>query len=171
MKSIAEMCKAVATPKRILKFEPWTPVNNTLRLSANFEHQGVIMPGLTFMAMCLPERPDEQVSICIMAEIMRKSRCIARVDWRGAQHVNRKEECGQYRFLDAGRTHFHDPDIHHAFDFDELFTKPNDLPAALPIDPPPESFEELLARGGDLLHIDNLKDMPVPKWEPRASLA
>lgn len=170
MRSIQDICAAVSAPKRVLAFSPWKSVNDTLRITGSFEANGVILGGVTFMAMCAPERPDERVAINILAEIKQKPRCIARVDWRGQKHVNTHAKCGKSQGFDAGRTHFHDPELHHLFDFDELFGSGLDLPAALPLEPIPDSFNDLLAQAGDLLHIQNLKDMPVPPWEPRNTL-
>lgn len=169
MNSVKEMCSAVTAPKRILSFPIWKHVNDVLRLTASMEADGVVMQGLTFMAQCNPELPDERVFLGILAEIKRKPRCIARVDWRALGHGNSHRLCGEHRFLDAGRTHFHDPELHHGFDFAELFDGKNDLPVALPIQPEPATFNDLLARAADLLHIQNLTDMPVPRWEPRTS--
>lgn len=170
MKNLQDICAAVNAPKRILAFSPWKPVNDTLRITGNLEADGVIMGGVTFMAMCAPERPDERMAINLLAEIKQKPRCIARVDWRGLGHGNTLAGCVPYRFVDAGRTHFHDPELHRLFGFDELFGEGIDLPVALPLDPIPDNFNDLLAQAGVLLHIENLKDMPVPPWEPRTTL-
>lgn len=170
MKSLEDICAAVNAPKRVLAFSSWKPVNDTLRLTGSLEADGFIMSGVTFMAMCAPERPDERMALNLLAEIKLRPRCIARVDWRGLGHGNTLAGCGPHRFVDAGRTHFHDPELHHLFGFDELFDRGYDLPVALPLDPIPDNLDDLLAQAGELLHIQNLKDMPVPPWEPRTTL-
>lgn len=168
--SIEDLCKAVAAPKRILAFPEWRRNGISLRLKANLEVDGIVLQGVTFLAQCNAERPDEQVTLNILAEIKPKERCIARIDWRGLGHGNRDHLCGGYKFTDAGRTHFHDPALHRGIDFAELFDGENNLPIALPIHPEPDSFNDLLARAADLLHIQNLTDMPVPPWETTLSL-
>lgn len=141
-----------------------------MRLSANLEADGITLQGLTLLAQCHAERPDEQVSLNILAEMKPRPRCVARVDWRGLGHGNGHRLCGEHRFTDAGRTHFHDPELHRGIDFAELFGSGNGPPIALPIQPEPATFNDLLARAADLLHIQNLTDMPVPPWETTLSL-
>lgn len=130
--------------------------------------QSVITQGITFCIVCQPEFPEEQVAIVLMVEIGLKPRPFARIDWRGQAHENRRVECGDLQYLDAGRTHFHDPRLHRHMTMDQLFSGNLDLPVATKIDPEPNSFQDLTAVASQLLNIHNLPQVPVPPWSPRA---
>lgn len=168
--TLDDLCSILTTSKRLVAASNWRPTHSQLRLAGALEADGVVIRGVSFMAVVLPERPDEKVALLLQAEIERKPRAFARVDWRGAPHGNLHRQCRGMRLIDAGRTHFHDPCLHAHFDFNELFLTKLDLPVAAPIEPEPPGFHELLALSADLLHIENLTELPIPPWQPRTSL-
>lgn len=102
-----------------------------------------------------------------MAEIDQKPRAMARIDINGSRHVNRHAICQEWLNCDAGRTHFHDTQLHLGMSIEELFFSGWDLPVARPIDDMPEDFTEAMAECGKLLNIDNLTEIEEPQWQPR----
>lgn len=168
--TVDDLCQAVAVEKRLFGTLDWVLVNQTRRIGTTLEINGIIAQGLGFRITCCPDLPDEKVAIVLLFEIKSKPRPFARIDWRGQVHENRHAASGDLLYHDAGRTHFHSPEFHRSMTIDDLFTRPLDLPVARQIVPEPSSFEELLAEAAELLHIENLRDIPVPPWSPRASL-
>ncbi len=168
--TVDDLCAVLDSRKRLIGPLDWILLNQTRRVAAALEISGVVAPGVGFRMTCYPDLPDEKVAVILLAEIKRKPRPFARIDWRGQAHENRHSAAGSFLYTDAGRTHFHDPNLHHGFSIDELFGAKLDLPVARKIEPEPANYEELLAASSDLLHIENLKDIPVPPWSPQASL-
>lgn len=149
----------------------WRRVNETLRMTAALEADGAILQGVTFWANCMAQKPDEKLALMLMAETRLKPRAFARVDWRGPEHQNNEKICGDLRFLNASRTHFHDTVLHQHIEIEEIFSEKYDLPIAVAIQPEPYSFMGLLEIAADLLHIENLTGIQTPSWEaPQTSL-
>lgn len=151
-----DLCQRLADRKSLFGALDWKPVNRSRRISTTVQIQSVISQGITFCVVCQPELPDEQVAIVLMAEIGFKPRPFARIDWRSQGHENRRVECGDMQFSDAGRTHFHDLRLHRHLSMDQLYGSNLDLPIATKIDPEPNSFQDLTAVASRLLNIDNL---------------
>lgn len=167
MQSLDDLCSVLEAPKRLVAIREWKRVHAQLRLGAALEVDGIVVAGISFLAAVLAEYPDENVTLLLQAEIKQKPRPFARIDWRGGPHPNKKPQCGAMRFIDAGRTHFHDTRLHRNIDFEELFLSDLNLPVATPIAPEPPTLKELLALSSALLHIENLTEIPIPPWQPR----
>lgn len=168
--TVNDLCQSLAMQKRLVGVLDWALINQTRRLASTLEISGVIAQGLSFRMTCYPDLPDEKVAVILLVEIKSKPRPFARIDWRGQIHENRHVAAGNLLYTDAGRTHFHDPRLHLTMSMDDLFGGKVDLPVAQRIDPEPTSFEDLLSVASDLLHIENMKDIPVPPWSLPASL-
>lgn len=166
--TIDDLCQRLEDQKTLVGTLDWKLVNSSRRIGTAVQIERVIAQGLSFCIVCYPELPDEQVSIVLMAEIGFKPRPFARIDWRGNGHENRRSECGALQYSDAGRTHFHDPRLHRHLTMEQLFSGRLDLPVATKIDPEPASFQGLTAVASEILRIQNLNDIPVPPWSPRA---
>lgn len=167
MRTLDDLCSVLVAPKRLVSITEWKRVHAQLRLGAALEVDGIVVAGISFLAVVLAEYPDENMTLLLQAEIRQKPRPFARIDWRGGPHPNKKPQCGAMRFIDAGRSHFHDTHLHRHIDFDELFFGDLNLPAATRIDPEPPDLKELLALSSVLLHIENLTEIPIPPWQPR----
>lgn len=99
----------------------------------------------------------------LAAEHNGKARNFARVDWNGSGHENRSRFCPAEVFLtSAGRSHFHDPQLHRNLTIEELFGL--NLPSAVALESNPSTFSELMERCARLLHIHNLTDVEEPPW-------
>lgn len=169
IQSLDQLCEILEAPKRLVSLGSWRTHDRQYRITAALESDGLTIAGISFMACASRERPDERISITLQAEIRRKPMAFARIDWRGSPHDNNHKWCGDRQFLGAGRTHFHDTALHSHIDFSELFSGDYNLPIAESIMPEPSSFDKLLVITRDLLHIENITEVPVPPWSPRAS--
>lgn len=167
--SVDELCQHLAAPKQLVGTLDWKRVNSTERIATAIEIEGVLTRGLGFRITCNAARPDEQVAVVLLIDYRSKPRPFARIDWRGQGHENTNRLCAEHRFCDAGRTHFHDPELHRHIEIAELFSPRLDLPVARALHTEPKSFDLLLATAADLLHIENLREIPIPPWSPQAS--
>lgn len=162
---IGDLCRFQNSQKRIISQKSWRLTNSTLRSVWSIEVDGVVEQGLTLLAACSAERPEENVAIVLRVEVGLKPLAFSRIDWRNKPHDNRQAVCGVYRHMSAGRTHFHDPNLHEDIDVNSFFEM--NIPIALPIEPEPTDFCALLDISAKLLHIDNLSDIEAPPWAPR----
>lgn len=138
-------------------------------MAASLENGDGLIQNASFHARCSARMPDELVRLMLLTiDASGKERCFARVEWRSSPHPNLKAVCGEFRGLSAGRTHYHDPCLHRGLSLDEFFGV-NDLPIAVPIDPEPETYRELLEIAAGLLHIENLRELEEPPWQPLLS--
>lgn len=167
MHSLFELCALLKAPKRLVSLRDWKRVNAQLRLAAALEIDGIVPAGLSFEATVAAEYSDENVTLMLHAFIKQKPRPFARIDWLTKAHPNVHRYCGPLRYVDAGRSHFHDTKLHVDIDFDELFLGKLNLPCARALDPDPPDFKELLVISSQLLHIENLQEIQTPPWQPR----
>jgi hypothetical protein len=168
--TVEVLCRCLASPKRLSGVLDWKHVNSSVRIGTAIEVRGIISEGLSFRATAIKELPDERVAIVLLIDVDRKPRPFARIDWRGNIHANNHRMCDRHQFLNAGRTHFHDPNLHLHLSISDIFGPHVDLPIATPITPEPTNFLELIEISGQLLHIENLSNMPVPPWQTTAIL-
>jgi hypothetical protein len=168
LRTLDDLCSVLEAPKRLVAVRDWKRVHAQLRLGAALELDGVVAAGISFLVTVQAEYPDENVTLLLQAEIKQKPCPFARIDWRGGPHPNLRPQCGEMRFIDAGRTHFHNTALHRHIDFDELFLGKLNLPVASAIEPEPADWQELLALSSALLHIENLTETPTPPWQPRS---
>lgn len=110
------MCQLLAAPKRLVGELDWGRKNSTERIACAVEIDDVVAHGVSFQITCARDRPDERVSMVLLTETMVKPRPFARIDWRGMQHGNLNRVCGDFWHVDAGRTHFHDTNLHTHID-------------------------------------------------------
>lgn len=167
--SVEDLCSHIAATKSLVGPLAWRPAQRDDRVTSAVEIEAVISQGITFCATCMRAKPNENVTILLLAEIQGKPRPFARVDWRGSAHNNNSPYCRDIRFLDAGRNHFHDPRLHIHMTLEELYAPKVDLPAALPLSREPQNFQELMEISGALLHIANMNLIPEPPWPPQTS--
>lgn len=129
--------------------------------------KGATILGVSIEIRCSVEGFDLPTSVVLMAEIDRKAKAFARIDINGSPHENRPAVCGAWQHKDAGRTHFHDTELHANVPFDVLFNQGNDLPIARPIGYMPTDFSAAMEKCGELLHIEDLGEVEEPQWQPR----
>ena len=124
------------------------------------------MRGIDLYLKCFEDRPDELISVGLTIETSIGPKCFARVDWRGTSHPNTHQLCGYLQFVDAGRTHFHNPDLCPPNDDPMAHIREN-LPIAVAIEPAPQNLEALLHRCASILNVTNLAEATPPQWQPR----
>lgn len=127
------------------------------------------MRGVTLFLKCYEDRPDEMVSIGLTIETSIGPKCFARIDWRGTCHLNTHHLCGDLQFINAGRTHFHNPELCPLGDDPMAHIREN-LPVAAAIEPSPQNLEALLDRCANILNVTNLNEVVPPRWQPSALL-
>jgi hypothetical protein len=126
-----------------------------------------VLRGLALYLQCIRDLPDEQVSIGLTVETSIGPKCFARVDWRAVSgHPNAHGLCGSLQFIDAGRTHFHNPELCTTTDNVMDHIREN-LPIAAAIERPPKNFEALVQRCASILRVVNLTEAPTPTWQLR----
>ena len=122
------------------------------------------MRGIGLYLKCFEDRPDEFVSVGLTIETSVGPKCFARIDWRGTGHPNTHQLCGDLQFIDAGRTHFHNPDLCPPDDDPMAHIREN-LPIAAAIEPAPRNLEALLDRCASILNVTNLAEATLPRWQ------
>ncbi len=164
--SVLDLIRLLEASKEIVFAGRWVPGSQGFqRYSASVVMDRVVAAGVSFVATCHQDRPDERVALMLMQEWKGKARPFARAEWRAARHDNNHPACGELHMSSAGRTHFHDTRLHDIFDISELFSGNHDLPVARKIDPEPSSLHEFLETASVLLHIENLRELPLPPWQ------
>ena len=158
--------EALAAQKSAITLGPWRPTNRppAIEIRSALLAHGVVMQGLELYLKCSEERPEERVSIGLSIETSIGPRCFARVDWRGTDHPNSSKMCGDFQFVPAGRTHFHNPTLWPLED-DPLDHIKDNLPIALAIEEPPQNFRALLQRCASILNVTNLAEATPPRWQ------
>jgi hypothetical protein len=155
--------------KKVALGTSWvTTRNGSLEFRAALTDGQIALEGVSLFMNCLKVRPDEQVTVGLTIEGARKPYCCARVDWREiTSHPNANALCGDLQFVDAGRTHFHNPEL---IPNDERFIEhlKANLPIAVAINTPIRSFSDLVDCCKRLLNIENLEEIPSPPWQQQA---
>lgn len=138
-------------------------------MAASLENNEGLIQNVSFNARCSARMPDELVRLMLLTiDTTGKERCFARVEWRSSPHDNLKAVCGDLQGVSAGRSHYHDPCLHRHLSLEQFFGG-DDLPIAVSLDPQPETYRELLEIAARLLHIENLREIEEPPWQPLLS--
>jgi len=171
-RSVQDLVAVLERPKRLVTPCSWVNAGKNgqrgLKLKAALRDDYATIGGVTLELGCHVEGFHLPSRVVMMAEIGNKPRAMARIDINGSRHENRYAICGEWQFLDAGMTHFHDTRLHLGIAFSELFDGTyGDLPVARPIDNISENFLVALEKCGELLNIDNLGEIEEPQWQPR----
>lgn len=169
---VGDLIAILERPKRMILPQSWvepkTNGNRGFKLQATLRDDSSTILGVKLEIGCSTEGFDLPSRIVLMAEINRKPRAMARIDINGSRHENTKAICGDWQHIDAGRTHFHDTELHIDLSIEALFSGAfGDLPVARPIHDMPEDFPKAMEKCGKLLHIENMREIEEPKWQPR----
>jgi hypothetical protein len=172
----ADLCDALHAPKQLVGTLVWSQDRGTggradgLRIRAPLEIDGIVGGGFSFEARCNSARPDELLSLNLLVEVSPKPRCFARLDWKAKIHGNSDKICGDAYFQrPTERTHFHDTELHRHINISDLFGKDWDLPIARSLQQEPSNFHEVMEVATNLLHVNNLREVPEPPWQLRSS--
>ena len=87
---------------------------------------------------------------------------LSRLEWR-VGHTNPNLGPPEYRLLECPGTHFHSFDLNYIDGEDRM--RRSNLPLAEPVEPDPDTFEELLAFGRKSLRISDLDEISRPEFE------
>ena len=146
------------------------PYKNTVKLEILFalDRNGVTEAGMALRLTALADLPDCGVMAQLEYEPPgRKRTPVQRLDWRPLHnHNNNGHGPNTLKFFLQTGTHLHD--FQENKKLGERAFQPNDnLPVAIPQDPEPASFDDLLAFLRDRFNITNAKEVPTPPWTPR----
>ena len=160
---------ALVGAEKELATEPsWRPgrAPDDLELSVPLEIDGVVIEGLTLRGRVLKSLPDREVAFQLeyhAPHIVGGPLC--RIDWKPlGTHSNRGIGPKHLRHLLQRSSH------HHRFDLNwarsEEKTLSGDIPIAVPLEPDPKNFRELLAIVGKEFKIARIQVIEIPPWEP-----
>lgn len=146
----------------------WKPTSRprAVEIRSALQSGNIVMRGVGLFLKCFEDRPDESVSVGLTIETSIGPKCFARIDWRGGSHPNTHILCDDLQFIDAGRTHFHNPELCPPDDDPMAHIREN-LPIAAAIEPAPRNFEALLDRCASILNVTNLAEATPPRWQSR----
>ncbi len=171
-----ELRQVLQAEKAVVMLGPWRPTSRTqatnrlraMEIRSPLQADNIVIRGAGLYLKCFEDRPDEQVSIGLTIETSTGPKCFARVDWRATSgHPNAHRLCGDLQHVDAGRTHFHNPDL-CPLDDDPMDHIRANLPIAVAIEPAPRNFEALLDRCANILNVTNLTEVTPPRWQTPA---
>jgi len=163
-----ELKRVLQVKKEAVTLGPWrsTSRERAVEIRSALLAGNIVMRGIGLYLKCFEDRPDEMVSIGLTIETSIGPKCFARVDWRGTSHPNTHRLCGDLQFVDAGRTHFHNPALCSPGD-DPMDHIQENLPIAVAIESRLLNFEALLDRCASILNVTNLAEVTPPKWQSR----
>ena len=172
--SVDDLVAVLLRPKRLIAPSTWIspgkPGQRGFKLRASLGDGASALRGVGLEIGCHVESFRLPAHITLLAEFKSRARAMARIDIKGSPHENRHAVCRSWQFVSAGRTHFHDTALHVALTIEQLFSGDWDLPVARPIDDMPEDFSGAMERCGELLHIENLREVEEPQWQPQQLL-
>lgn len=167
--SASDLARILRLSKTAVLGSSWVArPQGTLELHSALMDDGIVLEGVSIFVRCHKNRPDEQVTVGLVIEGARKPYCLARIDWRASSgHPNTHVLCGAYRFLEAGRTHFHNPEL-IPHESDVLTHLQENLPIAVKIETSLRTFEDVLGCSSRLLNVENLEEVSTPPWQQQA---
>jgi hypothetical protein len=138
-----------------------------LSLVCPLEIDGVTLAGLQLRLKALRHFPDEAVSAQLEYRAPRgKHDPICRVEWRPLKsHNNKGKGPTEYRYREIRGSHL------HSFELNWIYivsgARVVRLKVAVPINPDPQTYEDLLVYMGKEFRISDADRLPKPTWEPR----
>lgn len=140
---------------------------NGLLLVTPLEIQGETIQGLRLRVTTLNFLADRNV--CFQLEHLgRRSKFdpLCRLEWKPlAAHSNKGRGPPEYQFVRITGTHIHPFEMNLA---DSLRASSNrNLRLAVPVNPDPSTFEEVLELAGKEFRISNMRAVPRPPWQQR----
>lgn len=139
---------------------------DSLEFTVPLEIDDVVIQGLMFRGRTRKSLMDREVVFQLefhRQEIVGGSIC--RIEWKPLNiHNNKGLGPQKFRYIQQKYSH------HHRFDLNwersqEAVLK-GDLPIAIPLDPDPPNYRELLAVVGKEFRINKIQSVTVPPWAP-----
>jgi hypothetical protein len=140
---------------------------NQLSLVSALEVDGVTLAGVQLRMRAITDLPDRAVMIQLEYNPPKgRNERLIRVEWRPlAPHVNNGKAPSPYEFMTIAGSHIHR--FEHNYNVAGERMVRNNLPHAIPLEPDPENFRELLELAGKELNISDLHRVETPEWQAR----
>lgn len=140
---------------------------NQLSLVSPLEVDGVTLSGVQLRMRAIKDLPDRAVMIQLEYNPPRgRSERLIRIEWRPlTPHVNNGRAPDPYKFTTIAGSHVHLFEHNYIVAADRMVR--HNLPHAIPLEPEPENFIELLEFAGKILKISNLHRVEMPEWQAR----
>ena len=158
----------VAAAKALSGTQAWiVKAPNQLSLVAALEVDGVTLASVQLRMRALQDEPDRAVMLQMEYNPPKgRNERLLRIEWKpiGA-HANTNKAPEPYRLLIIRTSHIHRFE-HNYFAPDDRMLSGN-LPHAMPIEPDPSTFVELLDLAAKQFNVMDLKRIATPPWQPR----
>jgi hypothetical protein len=163
LRRLVEAEKTISSPVQ------WTEPDREIpyvRFLVALDIAGVTETTLQLSGGTYIDTPDKHVTfeLAVVGDKASRRTRLMRIDWRSLHggHSNIRSTDGAWAGRRVPETHF------HPFDFNyiegEGRMRRGKLPYAQPLEPEPQTFEELRAQAGLLFGIKNMHVVPRPDW-------
>lgn len=155
--------------KQIAYFPGWSKPDETgyVWFDAPLDIGGITEAGLVLHGGAYIDFPEHHVTFELAVQNLKGRRRIrvARVDWRSLKggHSNPRRRSHELSGKRVSCTHFHDFEIN--YDEEKGRMDHPSLRWARPIEPEPQSFEDLSLFVGKHFRINNIEIVDAPNWE------
>jgi hypothetical protein len=140
---------------------------NQLSLVSALEVDGVTMASVQLRMRAFLDEPERAVMIQLEYNPPKgRSERLIRIEWRPiSPHTNNNKAPEPYRLMILRTSHIHRFE-HYYYAAGERMVRGN-LPHAMPIEPDPSTFGELLELAAKELRISDLHRVATPPWQAR----
>lgn len=163
-----QLPELVATDKQLSGVQAWIAKEpNQLSLVSALEVDGVTMASVQLRMRAIQDQPDRAVMIQLEYNPPKgRHERLIRIEWRPlSPHTNNNRAPEPYRLMIIRTSHIHRfGDNYHVAG--QRMLRPN-LPHAVPLEPDPANFNELLAVASKELRISDLDRVAAPPWQAR----
>jgi hypothetical protein len=167
---LAALRQAFVAPKYLPKPPIWqeTPHKGTLalRLKGALAIEGVIQEGLYLYGRTLKRPFGEDVTFGLQYTYGEINHQLVRLDWRPKRpHTDQIGPISARQSFSGSNLHSFDDNAKYG-----VIAFRNNLPKAVPLEPDPLSFHDLMINVGQRLNILNIDLVPEPPWDTQESL-
>jgi hypothetical protein len=169
---IQQLRTVAAAPKRLATTPIWREVEHKttvrLTLTVALEIGDIIEEGLYLNGRTLREAPEKDLSFTISKTYLGVQHNLVRIDWRPKRPHTPRLGPTELRATIHG-SQWHPFEGNAQLGLSALRAGSN-LPYAVPLEPEPSSFNDLLAEVAKKLLIENAADIPPPPWNLQGKL-
>jgi hypothetical protein len=158
----------VAADKQLSGVQPWVAKEpNQLSLVSALEVDGVTMASVLLRMRAFQDQPDRAVMIQLEYNPPKgRHERLIRIEWRPlSPHANNNKAPEPYRLMIIRSSHIHRFEDNY-YVAERRMLRSN-LPHAVPLEPDPANFGELLEVASKALRISDLNRVAMPPWQAR----
>lgn len=158
----------VGAAKDLSGIQKWIPKEpNQLSLVSALEVDGVTMASVQLRMRAVLDQPDRAVMIQLEYNPPKgRNERLIRIEWRPiTRHTNTNKAPEPFRLMIIRTSHIHR--FEHNYHPDGGRMLRSNLPHAVPLEPDPSTFRELLELAARELKISNLHRVATPPWQAR----